>query len=332
MPPHPSSLANSEATLGDVGVVCRPGGTNLIPYKNGSPPFLDSTIKQRPAPKMVTVVFGISTAICWGICDFIGGSKSREVGAYGMTLGTFCCGLLIILPLAIGLSNAPMALPEWLWCLLAGAFDAVGILLLYLSMTLGRLSLAAPVSAITAAALPVLFGILTQGMPKLTVFLGLLLALAAVWMVSQERDTSPSERVRFADLKLPLLSGSCLGVFLILMHTGSSHEMLWPMVAVRIGGLATLLLVLVSPLKARVQPTAALPWMIIALNALLDVVGNGSFILAGQAGRVDVAAVLSSLYPGATVFMAWLLLKEHISLVQFAGIVAALGAIVLLTL
>jgi drug/metabolite transporter (DMT)-like permease len=151
-------------------------------------------------------------------------------------------------------------------------------------------------------------------------------------MVSQERDTSPSERVRFAELKLPLLSGSCLGVFLILMHTGSNHEMLWPMVAVRIGGVATLLLVLFLPLKARVRPTAALPWMIISLNALLDVVGNGSYILAGQAGRVDVAAVLSSLYPGATVFMAWLLLKERISCVQLAGIVAALGAIVLLTM
>lgn len=281
---------------------------------------------------MVTVVFGISTAICWGVCDFIGGSKSRHVGAYGMTLGTFCCGLLLILPLALGFSNAPMDSSGWLWCMLAGAFDAVGILLLYLSMTLGRLSLAAPVSAITAAALPVLFGILSQGMPNLTIILGLLLALAAVWMVSQERNASPDERIRFAELKLPLLSGSCLGVFLILMHTGSNHAMLWPMVAVRIGGIATLLLVLFTPFKAQVRPTAALPWMVIALNALLDVAGNGSYILAGQAGRVDVAAVLSSLYPGATVFMAWLLLKERISRVQFAGIMAALGAIVLLTL
>jgi drug/metabolite transporter (DMT)-like permease len=281
---------------------------------------------------MVTVVFGISTAICWGICDFIGGSKSRQVGAYGMALGTFCCGLLFMLPVAIGFSEAPMNSSGWLWCMLAGAFDAVGILLLYLSMTMGRLSLAAPVSAITAAALPVLFGVLTQGMPKPIIFLGLLLALAAVWMVSQEHKASPSERIRFAELKLPLLSGSCLGIFLILMHTGSNHAMLWPMVAVRSGGVATLLLVLFTPLKAQVRPTAALPWLIIALNAFLDIIGNGSYILAGQAGRVDVAAVLSSLYPGATVFMAWLLLKESISRVQFAGIMAALGAIVLLTL
>jgi drug/metabolite transporter (DMT)-like permease len=281
---------------------------------------------------MVTVVFGISTAICWGICDFIGGSQSRRVGAYGMTLGTFCCGLLFMFPAAIVLSEAPMNWSGWLWCMLAGAFDAIGILLLYLSMTMSRLSLAAPVSAITAATLPVLFGILTQGMPKPAVFMGLLLALAAVWMVSQEHNTEPGERIKLAELKLPLLSGSCLGIFLIMMHVGSSHAMLWPMVAVRSGGVATLLLALFTPLKARVRPTAALPWMIIALNALLDIIGNGSYILAGQAGRVDVAAVLSSLYPGATVFMAWLLLKERVSSVQLAGIMTALGAIVLLTL
>ena len=281
---------------------------------------------------MVTVIFGLSTAICWGVCDFIGGSKSRDVGAYGMTLGTFCCGLLLLLPLALAFSNVPINASEWLWCLMAGGFDAIGILLLYLSMTLGRLSLAAPVSAITAAALPVLFGILTQGLPDLTIFLGLVLALAAVWMVSHEGDASPDERIRLSELMLPLLSGSCLGVFLIMMHTGSNHSMLWPMVAVRIGGIAILLIILGTPLKTQVRPKAALPWTIIALNALLDVAGNGTYILAGQSGRVDVAAVLSSLYPGATVFMAWLLLKERISHVQFAGIVTALGAIVLLTL
>jgi drug/metabolite transporter (DMT)-like permease len=133
---------------------------------------------------MVAVLFGISTAICWGIADFIGGSQSRRVGAYGMTLGTIGTGLLLLLAVVAVSGGTPLSLSGWLICILAGAFDAVGILLLYLSMTMGRLSLAAPVSALTAAALPVLFGILTLGMPKLAIILGLLLALAAIWMVS----------------------------------------------------------------------------------------------------------------------------------------------------
>jgi len=68
-----------------------------------------------------------------------------------------------------------------------------------------------------------------------------------------------------------------------------------------------------------------------ALTALLDVCGNSAYIIAGQIGRMDVAAVLSSLFPGTTVFLAWLILKESISRLQLAGIMVVLAAIALLT-
>jgi len=70
-------------------------------------------------------------------------------------------------------------------------------------------------------------------------------------------------------------------------------------------------------------------WSLVLINATLDLAGNFFYILASKAGRLDIAAVLSSLYPGATVVLAWLLLKEHISRWQVVGIVLALGAIVL---
>ena len=70
----------------------------------------------------------------------------------------------------------------------------------------------------------------------------------------------------------------------------------------------------------------------ILLSSVLDTLGNASYAMSARVGRLDVAAVLGSLYPGATVLLAWVFLKERISRIQAIGILLALGAIVLLTL
>jgi drug/metabolite transporter (DMT)-like permease len=71
---------------------------------------------------------------------------------------------------------------------------------------------------------------------------------------------------------------------------------------------------------------------LVFLNAAGDIAGNTFYILSGQFGRLDVAAVLGSLYPGTTVLLAGLLLHERLNRSQWAGILGALAAIVLMTI
>jgi drug/metabolite transporter (DMT)-like permease len=214
--------------------------------------------------------------------------------------------------------------------MLAGAFGTMGILLLYYSMTKGLMSIAAPISALLAALLPVIIGIFTESLPTWLTFLGFAFALAAIWLISQSQDGVKDLLSHITDLQLPLLAGVGFGCYFVLIHAATRTAILWPMVAARLGGL--IILTLYMTLRRESWKVERGAWSLIFLNGLLDIGGNLFFVLAGQVGRLDISAVLSSLYPGSTVILAWIFLKERLSRTQWIGIIAALIAIVLFTI
>jgi drug/metabolite transporter (DMT)-like permease len=151
-------------------------------------------------------------------------------------------------------------------------------------------------------------------------------------MVSQGEGGATDILAHLSDLKLPLLAGIGFGSYFILMHEATSTgAMVWPMIASRIGG--TILIaayIIFSRTSWKVGDISA--WKFLILNGIFDIGGNVFFILAGQAGRLDVASVLSSLFSGVTVVLAWIFLRERLSRNQWIGIVSALVAIVLMTI
>jgi drug/metabolite transporter (DMT)-like permease len=199
-------------------------------------------------------------------------------------------------------------------------------------MTLGLMSIAAPVSALLAAALPVVVGIFREGFPEWTTFIGFGFAFLAVWMISRGEGGIKDVITHLTDLKLPLLAGIGFGLYFVLMHEATNTgATIWPMVASRLGGLMMVTVYMFITRSAwKVEDSSA--WPIITLNGILDLSGNLFFILAGQLGRLDVASVLSSLFPGSTVLLAWIFLKERLTRNQWIGILSALTAIVLMTI
>ena len=278
---------------------------------------------------MISILFGLFSALSWGGGDFVGGLASRKTGAYRAVFYGEVFGLLLLLGAAIFMHEPALAWSKILLAGAAGAIGSTGLLILYHAMTTGQMSIATPVSALLAAALPVAVGAITEGLPSPLKLAGFVCALAAVWLVAQD-DSDKTHAMRLADLRLPLLAGVCFGLYFIIMHQASNQSVLAPMIASRSAGALALLIFL---LARRENFRASRPaWPYIALNAVLDIGGNAFYILAGQIGRLDVSAVLSSLFPGTTVILAWLILKEKINLLQWLGILAALVAIVLMTI
>ena len=281
---------------------------------------------------MLSIFLGLLAALGWGAGDFTGGIASRKTGAYRTVLYGEVIGIFVLF-FVIAIFSEPIPdLRSWMFAMLAGALGTLGLILLYHAMTLGLMSIATPVSALLAAALPVVVGIFREGLPAWTTFIGFGFALFAVWMISQGEEGVTDILAHLADLKLPLIAGIGFGSYFVFMHEATSTgSTIWPMVASRSGGLILITVyMLVTRSSWKVEDASA--WPIITLNGILDISGNVFFILAGQMGRLDVAAVLSSLFPGATVILAWIFLKERLSHNQWIGIATALTAIVLMTI
>jgi uncharacterized membrane protein len=200
------------------------------------------------------------------------------------------------------------------------------LLLLYRALAEGRMSIAAPVSALLAASLPVVVGIFMDGNPGVWVLFGFVLALAAVWLVSGGEGLA----IRFDELRQPVIAGISFGAFFIFMERASQTSLLWPLVAIRLVSITSMLGYALVTRQAWIPKRESL--VPIVLSSILDTIGNAAYALSARTGRLDVAAVLGSLYPGATVLLAWVFLKEKISRIQTLGVLLALGAIILLTL
>jgi drug/metabolite transporter (DMT)-like permease len=278
-----------------------------------------------------SIIYGILAAISWGGGDFSGGLASRRVGAYRAVFLSEVLGLgFLLVVLAIFREGLPST---WglIFAMGVGAFGSISLLILYKAMEIGKMSIAAPISALLAAALPVVVGAMYDGMPKISQFAGFGLALAAVWLISQVGEGGKPHIQSLADLRLPLLAGIGFGTYFIIIHRVAQESTLWPMIASRTGGTIMLAAVVLGMRRESLKIPRG-EWPLVTLCGILDVGGNFFYILASQSGRLDISAVLSSLYPGVTALLAWVLLKEHISNTQRVGIIIALGSIVLMTI
>jgi drug/metabolite transporter (DMT)-like permease len=280
---------------------------------------------------LLPILYGLFSALSWGAGDFAGGLASRKLGAFRAVFWADLLGLLMIVPaLAVYAEPVPPA-AVLINATIGGGLGSVGLLVLYYSLSVGKMSIAAPVSALFAALLPVVVGLFTQGLPTLPQFGGFGFALAAVWLTSQGHSDEKFQLKHLADLRLPILAGIGFGCYFIFVHYAAkdSGSVLWTMIAARVAG--TLLLWIVVLAQRESFSVVRDTWLVVFLNATLDLAGNFFYILASQAGRLDVSAVLSSLFPGSTIILARIVLKERITRAQLTGILLALVAIVLFT-
>ena len=283
---------------------------------------------------MLSIIYGILSAASWGAGDFIGGLASKRTSPYRVLFLAELAGLIPFTALALFMRESIPSTADMLLGAGSSLVGLAGLLLLYRALAAGQMTIAAPVSALFAALIPVIFGFFTLGAPSVATMIGFGLAFLAVWFISQTDLTNwrfPLLGLRsFADLRLPLLSGFFFGLYFIILHQATLHAFLWPLAAARFAGFVALGLYALLTSQPAIPPREV--WGFSIVNGVIDISGNAFYVLAAQTGRIDVAAVLSALYPASTVLLAWIFLKERITWLQTFGVSLAFIAIILFTL
>jgi drug/metabolite transporter (DMT)-like permease len=272
----------------------------------------------------VTVLLALLAAASYVMADFNGGWVSKRVSAWTVALTAQLAGAVVTLVIALLAGGEPSG-ADLAWALAAGVCNGFGTAFLYRGLSSGRMGVVAPVSGVGAAVVPVVAGVLLGERPATVVWLGIAVALPAIWFVSREpAGPDLAEPAGFLD---GVLAGLGFGGLFIALSRVSDDAGLIPLALNQaVGGVAIVAVAVTLrqpwlPRDRRVAPAVT--------SGLLGAVATGLFMVASRSSHLTVASVVVSLYPAFTVLLAAALLRERVHGAQSLGLALCAVSVVL---
>jgi drug/metabolite transporter (DMT)-like permease len=283
-------------------------------------------------------LFGLLAALFWGGGDFSGGMGAKHAGgtipgALRIILLSHSASFITLVILALLRGDTFPSGAPLLWGISAGVIGGLSLLCFYIGA-------AAAISGLLAAAVPAVLTIASEGSPGTLHLAGFAVAGIAIWMVAAAPTgvlEAPALKPSPSTLLLAIVAGAGFGLYFVAVKHAGAAGILWPMATARMGSITTCslfaLVMAMTNRKNRAPITLTKPAVLWALStALLDTCGNLLFLSATRAGRLDIAAVLASLYPATTILLAGLVLKERFSRRQGLGMAIAAIAVAMITM
>jgi len=281
----------------------------------------------------VFVSLALASAAFYGAADFLGGIASKRADTVVVTFVAQAAGLVLLVLLLPVLPSSSPVLSDYWWGVAAGVSGSTGVALLYRALATGTMSIVAPITAVCAAAVPVLVALALGERPALLAGVGIALSAVAITLLSQGH---PGERASHGtrwvtgSVGVALIAGIAVGLFFLCLAQTSDEAGLWPLIVGRSVSVPLFGVLAVTGgrragfrMDRRVAGTAA-------GCGIVDMLANALYLIATRYGPLSLVATLASLYPASTVLLARFTLGERLTRSQALGVVCALVAVVLI--
>lgn len=282
----------------------------------------------------MAVLLALISAAGWGVSDFFGGVFSKRHGPWVTTVAVQLGALAGTVAAVLVLGGSPTR-ADWWWGAAAGLGVGAGTAFLYRGLSIGRMGVVAPVSAVGSALVPVAVGVSTGERPGLSTAVGIVIALPAIWLIASTDDgaTQPaggtSDRAS-TGLFDGILAGVGFGVGFACLDQVRSAAELTPLLATQVVSLLPVIALAVWT-REPFWPRRRQAWIGFVIGPL-GTMANACLLWAVQTGLLSVVAVLVSLYPAVTVALAAAVLRERIHRAQALGLGLAVVAVSLISM
>jgi drug/metabolite transporter (DMT)-like permease len=278
----------------------------------------------------VAITLALLTAALFGTGDFLGGLAGKRMSVLRVLAISHTIGLVLITIGAVVIADE-FLLRDLAWGALAGIAGFIGLALLYRGLARGPMGVVAPLTAITSAAVPAGWGLLIDDESLAgTAWIGVVVALLAIGLAS----ASPIEQssVSLAAIVEALLAGVGFGLMFVGLDQTVEASAPWPVVGGRLMTVSAMAVFFFIVKRESPLPSVRADIRLPAIAGLVDTFSNALFLYATLEGDLAIVAVLSSLYPIATVILARLVLGERLTRLQQSGFVAAMVATTLIAI
>jgi drug/metabolite transporter (DMT)-like permease len=270
------------------------------------------------------VLLALSASLMWGAADYGGGLLTRSRDVVSVVLISQLAGLVVIACVVAGRGVGWPGTEAMLPAAIGGVLGSVTIVVFYLALSYGPVSIVAPVMA-SSAGIPVVYGIARGERPSALQFTGLVVTLVGVILVSLTTGDGHARGRR--GIAFGVLAAVLLGVLLVLFSRAAAHDAYWAPLVLRVFSIATtLLIVLVRRVRVRVERKVI---ALIACVGTLDMLANLAYGVSTTLQLLAITAVLSSLFPFVTVVLARVHLGERVTRVQQTGSVMTMVGVLL---